>query len=73
MVDTALVVDLLGLAGRKDADRFLVVSDDDDMLPGVLAAEAVGAESMMLSRPGVSSRFMAHASDLIRTYGSVEA
>ena len=73
MVDTALVVDLLGLAGRKDADRFLVVWDDDDMLPGVLAAEAVGAESMMLSRPGVSSRFMAHAGDLIRTYRSVEA
>ena len=73
MVDTALVVDLLGLASRKEADRYLVVSDDDDMLPGVLAAEAVGAESMMLSRPGMSSRFMAHAGDLIRTYRSVEA
>ena len=73
MVDTALVVDLLGLAGRKEADRYLVVSDDDDMLPGVLAAEAVGAECTMLSRPGMSSRFMAHAGDLIRTYGSVEA
>ena len=73
MVDTALVVDLLGLAGRKDADRFLVVSDDDDMLPGVLAAEAVGAESMMLSRPSMSSRFMVHAGELIRTYRSVGA
>ena len=35
MVDTALVVDLLGLAARGEADRYLVVSDDDDMLPGV--------------------------------------
>ena len=71
MVDTALVVDLLGLANRKEADRYVVVSDDDDMLPGVLAAEAVGAESMMLSRPDMSSRFMAHTSDLVHTYQSV--
>ena len=73
MVDTALVVDLLGLANRKEADRYLVVSDDDDMLPGVLAAEAMGADSMMLSRPEKSSRFMAHTSDLVHTYQSVRA
>ena len=71
MVDTALVVDLLGLVNRKEADRYLVVSDDDDMLPGIFAAEAAGAESMMLSRPDMSSRFMAHARDLIHTYRSV--
>ena len=71
MVDTALVVDLLGLASRKEADRYLVVSDDDDMLPGIFAAEAVGAESMMLSRPGMSSRFMAHARDLVHTCQSI--
>ena len=71
MVDTALVVDLLGLASRKEADRYLVVSDDDDMLPGILAAEASGAESVMLSRPGMSSNFMAHARDLVHTYKSV--
>ena len=73
MVDTALVVDLLGLASRKEADRYLVVSDDDDMLPGIFAAEATGAKSMMLSRPGMRSRFMAHAGDLVYTYQSVEA
>ena len=78
MVDTALVVDLLGLANRKEADRYLVVSDDDDMLPGIFAAEATGAETMMLSRPDMSSKrerrskFMAHARDLIHTYRSVE-
>ena len=70
MVDTALVVDLLGLVNRKEADRYLVVSDDDDMLPGIFAAEAAGAASMMLSRPGMSSRFMAHAADLVHTYQS---
>ena len=71
MVDTALVVDLLGLATRREADRYLVVSDDDDMLPGVLAAEAVGARVGMLSRPHRSSRFMAHVSDLIFAYENV--
>ena len=73
MVDTALVVDLLNLANRKEADRYLVVSDDDDMLPGLLAAKAAGAASVMLSRPDMSSKFMAHARDLIHTYQSVEA
>ena len=71
MVDTTLVADILGLVNRKEADKYLVVSDDDDMLPGIFAAEAAGATSIMLSRPGKSSRFMAHASDLIHTYRSV--
>ena len=72
MVDTALVVDLRGLVNRKEADRYIVVSDDDDMLPGIFAAEASGAASMMLRRPDMSRKFMAHASDLIHTYRSVE-
>ena len=71
MVDTALVVDLLSLANRKEAQRYVVVSDDDDMLPGIFAAEAAGANVGMLSRTGRSSRFMAHAADLISNYGSV--
>ena len=71
MVDTALVVDLLGLASRREADRYIVVSDDDDLLPGLFAAEAAGGDSTMLSRAGMSSKYMAHARDLIRTYESV--
>lgn len=71
MVDTALVADLLALAMRGEADRYVVVSDDDDMLPGVFAAEAAGARIGMLSRPGAGSRFMAHA-DLVSSYESVE-
>ena len=68
MADTALAVDLLGLAGRRAADQYIVVSDDDDMLPGLFAAESAGANAKMLSRPGMSSRYMAHARDLIHTY-----
>lgn len=71
MVDTALVVDLLGLATRREADLYVVVSDDDDMLPGLFAAEAAGARVGMLSRPGKRSRFMGHAADLVSTYESV--
>ena len=73
MVDTALAVDLLGLTTRREADRYVVVSDDDDLLPGLLAAEAAGADAKLLSRPGTSSRFMAHTADLIHTYESVGA
>ena len=72
MVDTALVADLLGLAMRKQADHYVVVSDDDDMLPGLFAAEAAGARVRMLRRPGAGSRFMTHAADLVATYRSVE-
>lgn len=71
MVDTALVADLLGLAFRREADRYVVVSDDDDMWSGVFAAEAAGARVSMLSRPGMRSRFMAHAADLVATYQGV--
>lgn len=56
---------------RGEADRYVVVSDDDDMLPGVFAVEAAGARIGMLSRPGAGSRFMAHA-DLVSSYESVE-
>ena len=73
MVDTALAVDLLAFASRKEADRYVVVSDDDDMLPGIFAAEAAGATANMLGRLGKSSKFMAHAEDLIHTCQSVEA
>lgn len=72
MVDTALVTDLLSLAMRKEADRYVVMSDDDDMLPGLFAAEAAGASIRMLRRPGTISRFMKHAADLVDTYESVE-
>ena len=71
MVDTALVADLLGLAMRKEADRYVVVSDDDDMFPGLFAAEAAGASVGMLRRPETISRFMTHAADLVATYESV--
>ena len=71
MVDTCLIADLLDLARRNGADRYVIVSDDDDMFPGMFSAEAIGAQIKLLSRAKKSSRFMAHGRDLIYTYESV--
>lgn len=48
MVDTALVADLLHAARTKDHDYLVVIGDDDDLLPGLLAAEAWGATIRLL-------------------------
>ena len=71
MVDTCLIADLLDLARRNEADRYVIVSDDDDMFPGMFSAEAIGAQIKLLSRPKKSSRYMAHGRDLIYIYESV--
>ena len=68
MVDTALITDLIGLVHRKEADRYVVISDDDDMLPGMIYSEYLGADVKMLSRSGMSSRYMAHTRNMIQTY-----
>lgn len=71
MVDTGLISDLLVLAWRKKADRYIVVSDDDDVLPGLFSAEAIGARVKLLRRSSIGMKYMAHAKDLIHNYGSV--
>lgn len=70
MVDTALVVDLLGLVRRRAANRYLVISDDDDMLPGVIAAKNAdsGAQIEILRRSGRVSRHMPHIRQLVHAY-----
>ena len=71
MVDTGLISDLLVLAWRKEANRYIVVSDDDDVLPGLFSAEAAGAEVKLLRRSGIGTKYMAHTKDLVHNYGSV--
>ena len=71
MVDTDLVSDLLILAWRKEADRYVVVSDDDDVLRGLFSAEAVGARVKLLRRSNIRIKYMAHAKDLVHNYESV--
>lgn len=75
MVDTALVVDLLGLVRRRKADRYLVISDDDDMLPGVIAAEHAdpGAQIEILRRRGRVSKHMPHVRNLVHAYQEGDA
>ena len=71
MVDTGLVSDLLVLAWRKEADRYIVVSEDDDVLPGLFSAEAAGAQVKLLRKSNVHVKFMAHANSLIHNYMGV--
>lgn len=49
MVDTMMTVDLLHFAQERDA-ILLVMSDDDDMVPGVLAAASYWAKPVWLLR-----------------------
>lgn len=55
MVDTALTCDLLQLA-RSEKDRtFLIVGDDDDLLPAAITAEQwlrSGDGQVLVLRPG---------------------
>ena len=71
MVDTGLISDLLVLAWRKEADRYIVVSDDDDVLPSLFSAEAVGARVKLLRRSNIRIKYMAHTKDLVHNYESV--
>lgn len=43
MVDTSLVCDMLHLARTKKEGIVLVFTDDDDLVPGIITAEAWGA------------------------------
>jgi hypothetical protein len=58
MVDTALCVDLLWLARaaatRRESVAFVVLSEDDDMLPAVLAADQWGFWAKIVRFRGVS-------------------
>ncbi len=68
MVDTALITDLIGLVHRKEADQYVVISDDDDILAGIIYSEYMGANIKMLSRFGRSSKYMAHIKDMLHIY-----
>ena len=51
LVDTALVSDLLWAASRRS--KLLVVSDDEDVLPGLITARAFGATVGWVCRSGL--------------------
>lgn len=66
MVDTALVSDLLTSVRQERDAIYLVIGDDDDLLPGVITAERWGANIMLarITRPSDNSHL--HTADLIR-------
>ena len=55
MVDTALVCDLLSAARTPEISLSLVISHDDDMIPGILCAEAWKANVVRLHRKSSST------------------
>lgn len=57
MVDTSLICDLLQSSRSSRDDIHLVYGNDDDLLPGVFAAEAWGAYIHMF-RPDHGSRYL---------------
>jgi Protein of unknown function DUF88. len=50
MVDTALVCDVLLAVRFKEADIFIVVADDKDLLPAIFTAESWGAKATLLTQ-----------------------
>lgn len=66
MVDTALVSDLLTSVRQERDAIYLVIGDDDDLLPGVITAERWGANIMLarITRPSDNSHLQ--TADLIR-------
>lgn len=50
MVDTALVADMLCIARQKLYQMTVVVTDDDDMLPGAFQAERWGMDILIFQR-----------------------
>jgi hypothetical protein len=58
MVDTALVCDLLQFARGRQGETALVLSNDDDVLPGVFVAEAWKCSVFLLHTRDTLNRFM---------------
>lgn len=66
MVDTALVSDLLASV-RQDRDAiYLVIGDDDDLLPGVITADSWGAKITLARIIRPLDNLFLNTSDLIR-------
>lgn len=48
MVDTALACDLLHLARSRDSHLYVVIGDDDDLLPAIITAESWRVNAVLL-------------------------
>ena len=59
MVDTLLTADALAIAHEQLADVILIASDDDDMLPAILALKNRSLRTVCLRRRPLSSHYYA--------------
>ena len=54
MVDTAIVCDAVTLSYSEPRDHLLVISSDEDIVPGLIAASARGMSVILMNRTGKS-------------------
>lgn len=66
MVDTALVSDLLTSVRQERDAVYLVIGDDDDLLPGVITAEQWGAKIILARVTRSHDNAFVQTADLIR-------
>jgi uncharacterized LabA/DUF88 family protein len=56
MVDTAIACDTLTLLFTGYARKIVIISDDDDFIPSLVSAEALGFRVFLVRRPGHTLR-----------------
>lgn len=65
MVNTDMVSDLLFLTCSKEADRYVAVSEDDDVLSSLFSTEAADAQIKLLRKSSIHIKFMTHVKGLV--------
>lgn len=74
-VDTSIVADMVALAGLREADTIVLVSGDEDLVPGILGAQRLGARVFVATWGGYglsgTSRAKANGTlDLVRVFNT---
>lgn len=64
-VDTSIVADAITLCISKEKPKVIIVSNDDDILPGVLAGDSLGGDITLLNTVKKKHTHASQLSDLI--------
>ncbi|WP_400087169.1 hypothetical protein [Yoonia sp. R78084] len=70
-VDTALVADAISLSIDSEKSKILIVSNDDDMMPALIAGESLGGDISLINTVRKRHTHAQHLRDLI--HGPEEA
>jgi len=64
-VDTAIVADAITLSISKEGPKIILISNDDDILPGLIAGEALGGDIILMNTVQKKHTHAAQISDII--------